>query len=227
MFGFDFLNKSVFFDADKGNEGGDSDGQDQNQPTDGDNSGDGDNNEQITMTQAELNRSHAERAKQAKSAELKRIAELLGVEDIETAKSLVETARETEKKNRTDLENAQTDLTAEQTKTATLTAERDALKLQLEFEHKVTEMGLKFANTKSAEIAFSNLDLETVGDDYEGMEDAITKLQEDVPNLFALDDEEPMTQSRTQTDGRKKGTGNQTVTNAEAIARKRRAVSPL
>lgn len=106
---------------------------------------------------------------------------------------------------------------------ATLAAENKTLKLERDFNSKVAAMKLTFANEKAAKAAFNALDLEVVGDDHSGLEDAIKTLVKEQSFYFGNSSQ----QIQTINDGSAKGKVNTTTTTAEAVEKKRKSVSPL
>lgn len=72
----------------------------------------------------------------------------------------------------------------EKTKRETLEAELHSMKLRGAFEKASSKLGLKFANEAAEQDAFDKLNVESVGDDLKGMDDAIKGLLKDRPYLF-------------------------------------------
>jgi hypothetical protein len=101
-------------------------------------------------------------------------------------------------------------------------AEASRLKLQREFEQTVSAMDLKFVSPKAAEDAFTNLDVEAVGEDYKGMKDAVEKLIEDREYLF---EEVPTTGQNI--DATNKGKISKTVAKKSIVDSKRKKYSKL
>lgn len=63
-------------------------------------------------------------------------------------------------------------------------AEAKNLKLQRKFDEAVADLGVEFVNPKASEDAFAHLDLEAVGEDFSGLEDAVKQLVEERSYLF-------------------------------------------
>lgn len=101
-------------------------------------------------------------------------------------------------------------------------AEAARLKLQRQFDVTVTELGVKFVNSKAAEDAFAHLDTEAVGEDFKGMEGAVKKLIEDRDYFF---EEVPIIGKNI--DATSKGKINKTAAKKTIIENKRKSYQPL
>lgn len=219
----DILQKSVRFDAD----GGTGSPDDNNKPTGGDeNQSDDGGSDAIQTTQADLNKQFAARAKQAKEAERKSILEALGIENLDAAKTLVKAAKDAEDANKTEVERANKRAETAEANLTNLQSENNRLKLRLEFDHRVEELELRFANATAAGDAFNALDVDIVGDDHSGMEKAIKQLLETRDYLFAKDGQQQRA-TPPPGDGRQKGRGNQSVSSQEQVNQKRSSIAPL
>ena len=104
----------------------------------------------------------------------------------------------------------------------TLAMENQTLKRQRDFEGLVRDAGLQFKNTLAAKDAFKAL-VEILGDDEtEVTEEHIKQLVKERDYYFGKPDP-----SQINTDGSKKGKSNSTVTTQDAIAAKRKLISPI
>ena len=111
--------------------------------------------------------------------------------------------------------------TAEEEK-ARLEAENKALKLRGAFTTKARVLKLEFVNEKAEEDAFKALDVESVGDDHAGMEEALKTLVKERPYYFGKADTTVL-----NNDAREKGKTNRATLTQEQIAAKKRTMSPL
>lgn len=121
----------------------------------------------------------------------------------------------------TEVEKAEAKAKAAEADKLKLEQENKLLKMQGSFDSKVRALKLEFANETAAQDAFKALNVETVGEDLAGMEDAIKALIKERPYLFGKETERPIT------DGKQKGRSTQEALNADAIARKRKGYAPL
>jgi hypothetical protein len=106
---------------------------------------------------------------------------------------------------------------------AKLEQENKLLKLQGSFGVEVRKLKLEFVNEVAAQDAFKALDIELVGDDLSGMEEAIKSLAKERSYLFGKSE-----QAQQTNDGARRSKGNtQDALNADAIAKKRSQYAPL
>jgi hypothetical protein len=170
--------------------------------------------EELTVDQLKEKLAKAEKRAANKADEATRLH--LKVEEFEKA----ETARK--QAELTEAQKAEARAKAAEDKQTALEAENKSLKMQGSFESKVRAMKLEFANENAAKVAFKLLDAETVGEDLSGMEDAIKALIKEHPYVFGKPDA-----SSSHNDGSKKGKVNAAATTNEAIANKKRSVTPI
>jgi len=161
----------------------------------------------------------------AELAESKKRIKALNNESAERRKKLEAFEKaEAERKQAelTEVEKAEAKAKAAEADKLKLEQENKLLKMQSSFNSKVREMKLEFVNETAAQDAFKALDVEAVGDDLAGMEDAIKILTKDRPYLFGKEDT-----TRQINDGKQKGRSTQEALNQAAIDKKRKGYAPL
>lgn len=121
----------------------------------------------------------------------------------------------------TEVEKANAKAHAAEEEKTRLAKENQTLKLQRDFENKVRDAKLEFRNSLAAKDAFHGL-VEILGEDTEVTDDHIKQLVKDRDYLFGKSDTTVI-----NNDGDKKGKNNQAITSQDAIAAKKRTVSPL
>lgn len=208
------LKKSVLFDKD------DNPGSQEGEPLlDGETQDNDGETKPVQMTQKDLNKLFADRAKQASKSKEKEILEALGIENIEAAQAIIKAAKDAEDANKSELEKAKSDLMTANKNFETLEQENLNLKRKMEFRGKVEELKLKFASSEAFDDAFNALDPEE-----ENMEKAVKDLSEKRSYYFAQADEKTQPPPR---DGREKGKVTQQATQEQVRQSKRRMISPL
>lgn len=105
---------------------------------------------------------------------------------------------------------------------AALRNENRSLKLSTRLASTVKELKLDFASDQAREDAIRFLDLEKLGEDFEGLEDQLKAMSKTRAYLFGKPDPTQFT-----SDGARKGTKNQRVSTQQALNNKRRLISPL
>ncbi len=96
-----------------------------------------------------------------------------------------------------------------------LKAENTKLILRQRLATVAAEAKAEFVSPKAQEVAFSLLDMETVGEDASGMKEALVKLQKEHSYLFGVMQKPP------ETDARFKGKNQPELTTADVLAAKR------
>jgi len=112
-------------------------------------------------------------------------------------------------------EKSQKEAEAKQAEKEKAEAELKSLKLRSAFEKAVGKLSLAFANEAAAQDAFEKLDVESVGEDFKGMDEAIKKLHKERPYLFGEVE-------AADIDARQKGQETTAAANEKLINQKKR-----
>lgn len=130
-------------------------------------------------------------------------------------------ALEKEKKDREEAELSEKDKLEKRAKEAedrlaSIEQENRSLKLSQEFARKTGELKLSFASEKARETGLNLLDLEKVGDDFDGLEDELKRLAKDHSYLFGKADPDTFIN-----DGSRKSKVNASTVTKESISKQR------
>lgn len=161
----------------------------------------------------------------AQLAESRKHIKKLNGESAERRKKLEEFEKLEEERKQADLsekEKAEARALKLEEEKQALARENQNLKLRQSFESKVRDANLQFKNSLAAKDAFNALTELLEEGETEVTDDHIKKLTRDRDYLFGKADTTTVTN-----DGSKKGKSNQAVTSQEAIAAKKKTISPL
>jgi len=115
----------------------------------------------------------------------------------------------------TEAQKAKATLEKLQPEYETLKASYQAVLMRGAFEKTARALKLEFASETAMETAYKLLDKDTVGEDGEGMKDAVATLQKEHAYLFGKGAQPPTT------DAQQKGRTSGELTSAQVLAQKR------
>jgi hypothetical protein len=148
--------------------------------------------EKKEFTQDELDKLFGDTRKQGRESLQKEILEKAGFKTVDELLAAVAAHNKSEEEKLSELDKAKKASEKAEAEKNKLEDEVRTMRLERNFEKKVKELELEFANPKAGETAFKLLDIETAGKDEKGMEEAVKALLTDHSYLFSDAEPEPI-----------------------------------